>query len=68
MTQDPVNALRDRVAPIAAFVVTATYVAFAAIPWSQVGNSETEWGRKLLLFSGIQAVAFSGVGWLFGTR
>ncbi len=52
--------------PIAAIVVTAVYVAFAAILWSQAGNSETEAGRRLLLFSGIQAVAFSGVGWLFG--
>ncbi len=60
------NALRNIVAPIAAVVVTAVYVVFVAILWGQVGNSETDWGRKLLLFSGVQAVAFSGVGWLFG--
>jgi hypothetical protein len=61
-----VNALRNTIAPIAAVIVTAVYVVFVAILWSQVGNSETDWGRKLLLFSGVQAVTFSGVGWLFG--
>lgn len=60
------NALKNTIAPIAAVIVTAVYVVFVAILWSQVGNSETDWGRKLLLFSGVQAVAFSGVGWLFG--
>lgn len=58
--------MRDKIAPIAAVVVTAIYVAFVGILWSQVGSPESSWGRKLLLFSGIQAVAFSGVGWLFG--
>ncbi len=66
MTEDAVNALRDKIAPIAAVIVAAIYIVFVAVLWNQVGNSETDWGRKLLLFSGVQAVAFSGVGWLFG--
>lgn len=63
MTED---AVRDKIAPIAAVIVTAIYVVFVAILWNEVSNSETDWGRKLLLFSGVQAVAFSGIGWLFG--
>jgi hypothetical protein len=58
--------VKDKVALVAAIIVTGIYVVFVALLWNVIDDQETVWGRRLLLFSGLEAIAFAGVGWLFG--
>jgi hypothetical protein len=58
--------MKDKVALGAAVIVTGIYVVFVALLWNVIDDQEAIWGRRLLLFSGLEAIAFAGVGWLFG--
>lgn len=46
----------------------AAYAAFVLVLQSYVGagTSETEWLRRIYLFSGVEGIAFAAAGFLFG--
>lgn len=54
---------------LAAGVLLAALVAygiFLYIMWGEVKENESDWTREMLLFSGLEAIVFAGVGWVFG--
>jgi hypothetical protein len=53
-------------AAIVAIAAVIGYVAFIYVLYQQVDTAEPGWSRKVLLFTGVEAVAFAAAGWLFG--
>jgi hypothetical protein len=49
-----------------AILAVVGYTAFIYVLYQQVGTAEPGWSRKVLLFTGVEAVAFAAAGWLFG--
>jgi len=58
--------MKDKVTLGVAVVITVAYLVFVWVLWDKVGEGEVAWGRRILLFTGVEAIAFAGVGWLFG--
>jgi hypothetical protein len=59
-----------RLAPIAYVVGIALIVAYfiaLALAWSGIDASESEWGRRLQLLGGLEALAFAAAGAILGT-
>jgi hypothetical protein len=46
--------------------VTIAYLVFAGLLWSDADSNDPGWTHRLLIFSGIEAIAFAALGWLFG--
>lgn len=49
-----------------AIVILIFYLAFIAYLIFKIDINETHWGRFLFLFSGIEAIVFAAVGYVFG--
>lgn len=49
-----------------AIVILIFYLAFIAYLIFNIGIKENHWGRFLFLFSGIEAIVFAAVGYVFG--
>jgi len=47
-------------------LLIAAFVAFVAFLLHEVAVSQASWERYVYLLSGVEAVVFAGVGWLFG--
>jgi hypothetical protein len=63
---DPVK----RLAPIAYVVGVALIVAYLValgLAWSGTNGSDSEWGRRLQLLGGLEALAFAAAGAILGT-
>jgi hypothetical protein len=60
------DTLRWILAALFALAVVGSYVAMVVILWDQVDSGEVEWSRKVLLFTGVETIAFAAVGWVFG--
>ncbi|MFC5666779.1 hypothetical protein ACFP3U_27910 [Kitasatospora misakiensis] len=58
--------MKRTVAVIITVVVTVTYVIFAALLWANAEDGDPAWTHRLLVFSGVEAIAFAALGWLFG--
>lgn len=58
--------MKERLALIVAVVVVIAYGALVFVLWQVVGDEEIVWGRRLVLFGGVEALVFAAVGWLFG--
>jgi hypothetical protein len=58
--------VKNKVALVTAVLVTAVYVTFIGLLWSRAADGDPQWTHELLLFSGIEAIAFAALGWLFG--
>lgn len=58
--------MRQRVVLWVAVSALVIYVVLVVLMWAEVADGETTWARRLMLFNGLEAVAFAGVGWLFG--
>lgn len=53
-------------ATIVAIAAVIGYMAFILILYQQVDSAEPDWSRRIVLFTGVEAVAFAAAGWLFG--
>ncbi len=51
-----------------AVAIAAAYVVFAALGWARAGEGDqgTAWERSLYVLKGVEAIAFTAIGWLFG--
>jgi cytochrome c-type biogenesis protein CcmH/NrfG len=49
-----------------AIVALMAYGVFVLIMWNQIGADEEPWTRGLLLLTGVEAITFAAVGWIFG--
>jgi hypothetical protein len=49
-----------------AIIAVIGYAAFILVLYQQVDSAEPGWSRKIVLFTGVEAVAFAATGWLFG--
>lgn len=58
--------MKNTAALVVAAVVTAVYVVALILLWDKVGDGDTAWARRLVLFGGLEAIVFAAVGWLFG--
>lgn len=58
---------KDTLAGIVAGVVVVGFIlAVAYLFWAARNTSPDEWQRMIFVFSGVEAVVFAAVGWLFG--
>jgi uncharacterized membrane protein YsdA (DUF1294 family) len=55
------------VGAVAAAVLVAVYLVFVALQWSHIDAADTAWARRQALLTGLEALAFSGLGALLGT-
>lgn len=56
--------------PIAYLVGVALIVLYfvgLALAWSSIGGSDSDWGRRLQLLGGVEALAFAAAGAILGT-
>jgi lysylphosphatidylglycerol synthetase-like protein (DUF2156 family) len=53
-------------AAIVTLVALIAYGILLVILYQQVDSAEPAWSRKVLLLTGVEAVTFAAVGWLFG--
>ena len=55
---------------IVAVAIGVIYIGFAVVTWNRADDAdvanEAIWSRYVLVFQGIEAIAFTAVGWLFG--
>jgi len=58
--------VKDKIAIIVAVIVTFIYGIALVAMWMKVGDIEPDWGRRLVLLTGLEAIVFAAVGWLFG--
>lgn len=51
-----------------AVAIAVAYLVFAALSWSRAGDGGdgTTWERSLYVLKGVEAIAFTAIGWLFG--
>ena len=59
-----------QLAPVAYVLGIALIVAYfvgLALAWSNIGGSDSEWGRRLQLLGGLEALAFAAAGAILGT-
>jgi hypothetical protein len=47
-------------------LLIAAFVAFVAFLLHEVAVSQADWERYVYLLSGVEAIVFAAVGWLFG--
>ncbi|MDN5796980.1 MAG: hypothetical protein L0H79_14640 [Intrasporangium sp.] len=53
----------------AAALVTVAYIAFAIVTFNRAddnGVGENQWLRTVFVIQGLEAIAFTAIGWLFG--
>jgi hypothetical protein len=53
-------------AGLVTLVALLAYGWMVYILWTQIGSGEPAWSRKVLLLTGVEAITFAAVGWLFG--
>lgn len=58
--------MKDSVAALVAAVAAVAYVVVVAVMWEHIDDTDAAWSRRMLLFSGVEAMVFAAVGWLFG--
>ena len=55
---------------IVAVTIGAIYVCFAIVTWNRADDADVAgepiWSRYVLVLQGIEAIAFTAIGWLFG--
>ena len=52
---------------VVAIVILIAYAIFIYASWDKVGtDTDTNWTRRIMLFGGIEALAFAAAGWMFG--
>lgn len=59
-----------QLAPIAylvGIVLIVFYFVALVLAWSDIGGSDSEWGRRLQLLGGLEALAFAAAGAILGT-
>jgi cytochrome c-type biogenesis protein CcmH/NrfG len=49
-----------------AIVAVLAYGVFVLVMWGQIGVAEQPWTRGMLLLTGVEAITFAAVGWIFG--
>ena len=63
MTMDAIKSTVTLIAAIVLLLLGGLLIAFLLV---NVGASEPTWQRYVYLLSGVEAVVFAAVGWLFG--
>lgn len=53
-------------ATIVLIIALFVYVVAILALWGEVDAAEPDWTRRVFLLSGIEAITFAAVGWLFG--
>lgn len=62
----PADAFKNRAAVVLAIAILVVYVVMVAVLWGKTGAKDLKWTRWVFLLTGIEAIAFAAVGWLFG--
>jgi hypothetical protein len=62
------DALKNRAALVVAALAFAVFLIVVFLMWGKADDTgnETAWARYTFLLAGVEAIAFAGVGWLFG--
>ncbi len=59
-------ATKDTLIRVVALVILAAFALLVVAMFRILGAVETQWTRAVFLFSGVEAIAFSAAGFLFG--
>jgi hypothetical protein len=55
---------------VVAVAIGVVYICFAIVTWNRADDadvaSESIWSRYVLVLQGVEAIAFTAIGWLFG--
>lgn len=62
------NPVKDSLAAVLGILIILGFGAFIWYLMGNLGLSETEWARAMVLFGGVEAVAFAAAGYFFGTQ
>jgi hypothetical protein len=69
-TPAPANGVPWKALFVVAVAIGVIYICFAIVTWNRADDAdvanESIWSRYVLVLQGIEAIAFTAIGWLFG--